>query len=193
MSPRRLILLLALPAALAGCGGGEQTADIPSADAPAGATETETETETTEASKPGKPTAATRAIAAKVGEDVERKPRIAKPKGDPPAELVIHDVVEGSGAAAKDGDQVTVDYAGVSWSTGEEFDASWGKGKQDFPFALGGGQVIPGWDQGVAGMKKGGRRLLVIPPDLAYGAQGSPPSIGPDETLVFVVDLREIG
>ena len=187
----RRILPFALILALAGCGGGEQTAEIPSGDEPAAAPTETAETETAEAPKPGKPTAATRAIAARVGENTKRKPKIGKPKGDPPDELVMHDIVEGSGAEAKSGDQVTVDYAGVSWSTGVEFDASWGK--QDFQFALGQGGVIPGWDQGVAGMKVGGRRLLVIPPDLGYGSQGSPPDIRPNETLAFVVDLRKIG
>ena len=83
-------------------------------------------------------------------------------------------------------------YVGVSFSTGEQFDASWDRG-QPFQFQLGAQMVIPGWDQGVAGMKVGGRRRLVIPPDLAYGRQGSPPAIGPSETLVFVIDLVSIG
>jgi len=190
----RLILLLVLIAALAGCGGGEQTAAIPSGDEPTSASTatTETETETTEAPpRPGRPTAATRAIARRISDNTRRKPRIGRPRGNPPEQLVIHDIAAGRGAAAESGDQVTVDYAGVSWSTGVEFDASWGK--QEFPFELGAGAVIPGWDQGVAGMKVGGRRLLVIPPDLGYGAQGQPPDIGPNETLVFVVDLRKIG
>ena len=81
--------------------------------------------------------------------------------------------------------------SGNAWSTGGEFDASWNSG-QPLEFPLGAGRVIPGWDQGIAGMKEGGRRLLVIPPDLAYGAQGAPPVIGPNETLVFVVDLEKV-
>ncbi|MGH2946346.1 MAG: FKBP-type peptidyl-prolyl cis-trans isomerase [Solirubrobacteraceae bacterium] len=100
----------------------------------------------------------------------------------------MEDIVEGKGRAAKAGSTVSVQYVGVSWSTGQEFDASWNSG-QPFPFPLGGGQVIPGWDQGVEGMKNGGRRLLVIPPELGYGAAGSPPVIAPNETLVFVVDM----
>ena len=83
---------------------------------------------------------------------------------------------------------MTVQYVGVAWSAKQQFDSSWDRG-EPIMFKLGTGQVIPGWDQGVAGMKVGGRRRLVIPPDLAYGAQGSPPAIGPNETLVFVIDL----
>lgn len=120
-----------------------------------------------------------------------QKPQIAKPKGDPPSTLVIKDLKKGTGKTAVDGDKVNVQYVGVSWSTGEEFDASWDRG-QSFPFQLGTGQVIPGWDKGVKGMKVGGRRELAIPPGLAYGAQGSPPAIAPNETLVFVIDLDKV-
>ena len=120
------------------------------------------------------------------------KPEIAKPKGDPPKRLVKKDLKKGKGAAAKSGDTLTVHYVGVSWSTGEEFDASW-NGGEPFTFQLGQGAVIPGWDEGLVGMRAGGQRRLEIPPDMAYGAEGSPPSIGPNETLVFVVDLVSIG
>ena len=120
------------------------------------------------------------------------KPEIAKPEGAPPKELVVKDLEEGTGTEAKAGDLVSVQYVGVSYSTGEEFDASWDRG-EPFQFTLGAGEVIPGWDQGVEGMKEGGRRRLEIPPDLAYGPQGSPPAIGPDETLVFVIDLEQVG
>ena len=99
--------------------------------------------------------------------------------------------MKGKGPAAKKGDNVTVHYVGVTFSTGEEFDASWNTG-QPFSFPLGGGQVIQGWDKGIEGMRKGGRRKLTIPPELAYGAQGSPPAIGPNETLVFVIDMLEV-
>ena len=116
------------------------------------------------------------------------KPEITVPKGKPPKKLVIKDIEEGAGKPAKAGDQVTVQYVGISYLNGRQFDASWDRG-EPFSFQLGAGQVIPGWDEGVAGMKVGGRRLLVIPPKLAYGPQGSPPVIGPNETLVFVVDL----
>ena len=124
--------------------------------------------------------------------DLDRqKPEIDFPEGDVPTELVITDLIEGDGPEAKAGDTVSTHYVGVAWSTGEEFDASWGRGP--FTFTLGTGEVIPGWDEGVAGMKVGGRRELVIPPDLAYGPQGSPPVIGPNETLIFVVDLVSVG
>jgi peptidylprolyl isomerase len=123
--------------------------------------------------------------------DTSTKPVVDVPSGDPPTELVSEDIVVGDGATAEAGDQVTVQYVGVDYSTGKQFDASWDNG-QPFPFQLGGGQVIPGWDQGVEGMKVGGRRELTIPPDLAYGAQGSPPDIGPDATLVFVIDLLDV-
>ncbi|TMR88641.1 FKBP-type peptidyl-prolyl cis-trans isomerase [Nonomuraea basaltis] len=116
------------------------------------------------------------------------KPEIDFPEGNPPADLEIVDLVEGDGPEAKPGHNVSVHYVGVSFSTGDEFDASWNRG-QTFEFPLGGGRVIAGWDQGVAGMKVGGRRRLVIPPHLGYGTRGAPPRIKPNETLIFVVDL----
>src|SRR5918994_7988337 len=119
------------------------------------------------------------------------KPEITVPKGRAPKKLVIKDIEEGAGKPAKAGDKVTVQYVGISFLNGRQFDASWDRG-EPFEFQLGSGGVIQGWDQGVAGMKVGGRRQLVIPPDLAYGAEGSPPSIGPNETLVFVIDLTAI-
>jgi peptidylprolyl isomerase len=124
--------------------------------------------------------------------DTSKKPEVTVPEGDPPAGLQIEDVKVGDGPTAKSGDMVTVQYVGVSYSTGKQFDASWDRG-EPFTFPLGQGQVIPGWDQGVAGMKVGGRRQLTIPPDLAYGEGGSPPDIGPNETLIFVVDLLDAG
>lgn len=119
--------------------------------------------------------------------DTSQKPVIPKPTGSVPRKLKVHDIVKGKGPAAKKGDELTVQYVGVTFSTGEQFDASWDNG-QPFSFQLG-GQVIAGWNRGLKGMRKGGRRELTIPPTLAYGAQGSPPAIGPNETLVFVVDL----
>ncbi len=117
-----------------------------------------------------------------------KRPEIDFPEGEPPAELVVVDEIVGDGAEAAGGSVVTTHYVGVAFSTGEEFDASWNRG-EPLRFQLGVGQVIAGWDQGIAGMKVGGRRRLVIPPDLAYGKRGAGSAIGPDETLIFVVDL----
>lgn len=120
------------------------------------------------------------------------KPSITIPDGAPPTELVIEDIEVGDGAEAAPGTRPVMHYVGVSWSTGREFDASWNRG-DTFDFQLGAGQVIRGWDQGVAGMKVGGRRKLTIPPDLGYGARGAGGVIAPNETLVFVVDLVGLG
>lgn len=116
------------------------------------------------------------------------KPEVEVPSGAPPDELEIEDLETGDGAEAEAGDQVSVQYVGVDYETGEEFDSSWDRG-EPFDFQLGAGSVIPGWDEGVEGMAVGGRRQLVVPPDLAYGHEGAPPDIGPNATLVFVVDL----
>ncbi len=119
------------------------------------------------------------------------KPLIDRPEGQPPTDLETEDLSVGEGAEAGAGQSVTVHYVGVAWSSGEQFDASWDRG-EPFRFGLGGGQVIAGWDQGVAGMKVGGRRRLTIPPALAYGSRGAGGAIGPDETLIFVVDLLAV-
>jgi peptidylprolyl isomerase len=116
------------------------------------------------------------------------KPEIDFPGGEPPADLEITEIWEGDGAEAKAGDTVRVHYVGVAYSTGEEFDASWSRG-DPLEFRLGAGQVIAGWDQGVQGMRVGGRRQLIIPPDLAYGDRGAGRTIAPGETLIFVCDL----
>jgi peptidylprolyl isomerase len=120
------------------------------------------------------------------------KPKVTVPKGAPPKKLVVKDIEMGSGEEAKSGDEVTVQYVGVNYKDGKEFDSSWSR-NEPFSFTLGAGEVIPGWDQGVKGMKVGGRRELIIPPELAYGKTGSPPAIGPSETLIFVIDLLEVG
>ncbi|WP_329320074.1 FKBP-type peptidyl-prolyl cis-trans isomerase [Streptomyces sp. NBC_01537] len=119
------------------------------------------------------------------------KPEIDFPGGEPPVELEIKEIWEGDGPEAKSGHNVTVHYVGVAFSTGEEFDASWNR-NSPFTFPLGGGRVIKGWDQGVAGMKVGGRRQLTIPAHLAYGNQSPTPAIKPGETLIFVVDLLSV-
>ena len=127
-----------------------------------------------------------------ISKELSDKPAVAKPEGSPPAELVTEDIVKGKGKTAKAGDVVSMQYVGNSWSTGEQFDASWDRGKEPFTLELGAGGVIPGWDEGLVGMRQGGRRLLVIPAAKGYGAQGQPPDIGPNETLIFVVDLKKI-
>ena len=119
------------------------------------------------------------------------RPTIDKPEGDIPFELGIDDLVEGEGEEATTGSKVSVHYVGVAFSTGDEFDASWNRG-EPFEFKLGAGQVIPGWDAGVEGMKVGGRRKLTIPSAMAYGARGAGGVIKPHEPLVFVVDLLSV-
>ena len=119
------------------------------------------------------------------------KPTVEIPAGPPPAELVREDIVTGAGAEATPGRTVEVHYVGVSWSTKKQFDASWDRG-ETFDFPLGAGRVIRGWDEGVAGMRVGGRRRLVIPPAMGYGARGAGADIGPNETLVFIVDLLAV-
>jgi peptidylprolyl isomerase len=120
------------------------------------------------------------------------RPEVEPPAGDIPFDLGIEDIVVGDGDEATPGMKVTVHYVGVSFHTGEEFDASWDRGRP-FEFKLGKGQVIPGWDRGVAGMRVGGRRRLTIPSAMAYGARGAGGVIKPHEPLVFVVDLLAVG
>ena len=124
-------------------------------------------------------------------EDTSKKPVVSVPKGAPPKQLESKELVPGDGAEAKSGDEVSVQYVGVNYKNGEEFDSSWSR-NEPFTFTLGAGEVIPGWDQGVEGMKVGGRRELIIPPELAYGEAGAPPAIAPNETLVFVIDLLAV-
>jgi peptidylprolyl isomerase len=119
------------------------------------------------------------------------RPQIDKPEGDIPFELGIEDITAGDGDEAVEGSKVSVHYVGIAFSTGAEFDASWNRGRP-FEFKLGRGQVIPGWDKGVLGMKVGGRRKLTIPSAMAYGARGAGGVIEPHEPLVFVVDLLSV-
>jgi peptidylprolyl isomerase len=123
--------------------------------------------------------------------DTSTKPVIPKPTGSPPRKLVKEDIVKGKGPGAKPGDTVVVHYVGLNFSNGREFDASWDSGSP-FPVPLGTGSVIAGWEKGLIGIKKGGRRKLTIPPELGYGAQGYPPDIPPNETLVFVIDAVSV-
>ena len=122
----------------------------------------------------------------------DTKPTVTIPDTEPPTDLVIDDIVVGDGAEAVKGAVVTVHYVGVAWSSGEQFDASWDR-NDPFDFRLGAGQVIQGWDEGVAGMKIGGRRQLTIPPHKGYGDRGAGGAIKGGETLIFVVDLLSLG
>lgn len=198
MPPRPLLALLAVSAlAVAGCGS-EDTKDsgIPDG-SQTGSAAAATPTATTPAT-PGVDAAKTYAKGAAVepianAEDLDKQPGIPKPSGTPARTLVVKDLKVGTGPAAKEGDELTVRYVGASFSTGKVFDASWKTPQNSFPFTLGQGAVIAGWDKGLVGMKVGGRRELVIPPADGYGDAGSPPSIKGGETLVFVVDLKKIG
>ncbi len=172
-----LLLALALTGGLAACGGDDDASG---------------ESAATPIPVPQDPAADIRRIVEGIDDDTSSKPEIAAPEGSPPAQLEKRDIVRGTGPKAKAGDSLTMQYVGVSWSTGQQFDASWDSG-QPFSFDnLGQGQVIAGWNEGLIGMRKGGRRLLVIPADKGYGPQGQPPDIGPNETLIFVVDLTKI-
>jgi peptidylprolyl isomerase len=157
--------------AVAGCGGDDDST-----------TETTGSATTAEEPSGGQPSAST---------DTSKKPKVTVPSGSPPAQLEEIEIVEGTGAEAKAGDTVSVQYVGVGYESEEEFDSSWSR-NEPFSFQLGAGMVIQGWDQGVEGMKVGGRRELIIPPELAYGPAGSPPAIGPNETLIFVIDLLAV-
>ncbi|ORC21977.1 peptidylprolyl isomerase [Rothia nasimurium] len=119
------------------------------------------------------------------------KPEVDFPEGGLPEELVIIDEIEGAGESVEAGDTVSAHYVGVAFSTGEEFDSSWGRG-EPLRFQVGVGMVIRGWDEGLLGMKVGGRRRLEIPSELAYGSRGAGAAIGPNESLIFVVDLVDV-
>ena len=192
-SPRsRLVALLAVAAvALIGAGCGD--------DDNSGSATTDTATTETQATTPTTPPEPEAPKARKVkptaGEaDLDSKPKVPQGKGDAPTELVVQDLIVGKGTRARSGNTVSVKYVGVLFDDGKEFDSSWKGGKgQTFQFPLGGGQVIPGWDQGVVGMKEGGRRKLIIPAELAYGPSGFPPDIPPNAALIFDIDLVKAG
>ena len=189
---RPAILLLLITAAtafgVAGCGGTEQSQADKSAELAA-----EQEKNPTKIEDPKTVTVKAVKVTPGPGEgDIDKKPVIPKQTGADPKVLVVQDLIVGTGKEAKDGDTVDVRYVGVLRKDGKEFDSSWKRADNNFSFTLGGGQVIQGWDQGVVGMKVGGRRRLIIPGELAYGAAGSPPSIPANATLVFVVDLKKV-
>jgi FKBP-type peptidyl-prolyl cis-trans isomerase len=182
--PKALLTILAcLALLLAGCGSDSSSTSSSGEEASTTAEKTEESAQATEED----------AAAAKKGEEAAKKktkPKVKVPKGPPPKKLVIKDLEEGSGPEAKPGDEVTVHYVGVNYRGGKQFDASWDRG-EPFTFALGEGLVVEGWEKGIPGMKPGGRRELIIPPDMGYGysrIEGIPPG----STLVFVVDLVSV-
>jgi peptidylprolyl isomerase len=159
-----LTVVLCLGLALAGCGGGDDSSGSSAAETSAApATE----------------------------ESINKKPVVEVPDEPPPTTLKAIDLIEGTGKEAKNGDTVSVQYVLVDYASGKEIESSWER-NEPFSFELGTGGVIPGWDLGVNGMKEGGRRELIIPPQLAYGPEGSPPSIKPNATLIFVIDLVKV-
>jgi peptidylprolyl isomerase len=179
-----IISVLAIAVLIAGCGSkGAELDSVNGAQPTATADSGSTEETSSDSKSEGK------TVNPKVSGSLSSKPKISDASGTPPDKLITKDIKEGTGQPAKNGQSVTVNYVGHNWSNNEEFDTSWGK--EAFTFTLGDGNVIKGWDQGVVGMKKGGRRLLIIPPDLGYGESGSG-SIPANETLIFVVDLKKI-
>ncbi len=175
MKPRLATAMVAAALALTACSdSGDDTVAAP---------------EAKESACPGAPTPVEPPAGATT--DIKTKPAITVPKAPAPAQLQVSDIVVGDGPQACSGQALSMQYVGVTYADGKQFDASWDRG-EPFAFQLGGGQVIGGWDQGIVGMKVGGRRQLVIPPDLGYGAQGAPPDIPPAATLVFVVDLVSV-
>lgn len=172
--------------AIAGCGsGGSSTITVgnenPADNALIKAGETTSSTPSTTTATVKTPTTGS----------LSKEPKVTPPTGPAPTKLETKELIRGTGAEAKDGDKVTVNYVGVLYKNGKEFNASW-ETKEPFSFTLGVGQVIKGWDQGIPGMKVGGRRELIIPAELAYGKKGSPPKIPGNEALVFVVDLLAV-
>jgi peptidylprolyl isomerase len=177
---------IAAAAALAGCGSsaapGVQLA--PSAGATAAAV-------TTAASASATTTSATSTSTTPLPAALKTKPKVVPPSGPPPTKLVVKDLIKGTGPAATASSTVTVQYVGILYKGGKQFDASWNDGSgQPVPLPLSG--VLKGWQQGIPGMKVGGRRELIIPPALAYGAKGSPPKIPANAALVFVIDLHGV-
>lgn len=167
---RRLLPLLAAVLLLAGCGGDDEKTSTKSAAtaAPSGTYQ-----------------------AGGVTTDLKSEPGIPAPSGNPPSDLVVKDIVKGKGKPLKEGETASVQYVGVSFSTGLKFDATWDRGAEPLEFPVQKGSVIDGWVQGVPGMRVGGRRELIIPPALGYGANGQG-DIAPNETLIFVIDLVKI-
>ena len=180
-----LILIACLGLVGAGCGGSDDDSSN-SSESSVSAEATTTEATTTESSPaPKESKSGTVATGAK-----KTAPKVTVPKGISPSEFTTKDIEEGTGAVAKAGDRLTVQYVGVGFDSKETFESTWTD--KPYIFTLGGGEVIPGMEKGIEGMKAGGRREMVIPGKLAYGAEGVAPAIGPNETLIFVVDLLAV-
>jgi peptidylprolyl isomerase len=180
---RAIAVLVALGAAIliAGCGsGGSSTITV--------GNENSADNSLVKASESSSSSSTSKTATTPTSGPLSKEPTVTPPSGPAPSKLESKELIAGTGAEAKAGDTVTVNYVGVLYKGGKEFDASW-KRHEPFSFTLGKGQVIKGWDQGVAGMKVGGRRELIIPSELAYGKAGSPPTIPANAPLVFVVDL----
>lgn len=177
-----LSLCLALAIAVGGCGS--------SGDSSSDSTASSGSTASSESTGPGETTSSNEA-SEPANTDLSKKPVVVVPKGIPSSKFAFKDIVEGTGPVAKSGDKVTVQYVGVGFDSEKEFDSSWSR-NEPFSFTLGAGEVIQGWDKGVEGMKVGGRRELLLPAGLAYGAAGSPPKIAPNESLIFIIDLLKV-
>jgi peptidylprolyl isomerase len=185
--PRPAVALATIGAALliAGCGSSSSSSTIGVGDENSANNTLATSTSTTPTTSTS---AATASVKTPATGPLSKEPTVTPPTTPAPTKLVTKELIVGTGPEAKAGDSVTVNYVGVLYKGGKVFDASW-KRNETFPFVLGKSQVIPGWEQGIVGMKVGGRRELIIPSDLAYGAKGSPPTIPPNSALIFVVDL----
>lgn len=191
MKSKATLLFVVLAAAallVAGCGKGASYSDV---NASASSASDQAASDDASSDDKSDDTSSGKTKLPKVSGKMGEKPEIGDASGEPPSKLVKKDIKVGSGRTAKTGDKVSMQYVGHNWSNNAEFDTSWDRG-QPFKFTIGEGQVIKGWDEGIPGMKVGGRRLLVIPPDLGYGDQGQG-SIPANETLIFVVDLEKVG
>ena len=175
----------ALGIGLGGCGGSSKAPGVVLAPQGGATSQQATAAVTT-------PTTTTATVSTPTSGPLSKEPVFSVPTGAPPATLKEIDLITGTGATAAKGDEVTVNYVGKLYSNGKVFDASWNRHQTFGPFELGVGAVIKGWDQGLIGMKVGGRRELIIPPSLAYGKTGSPPTIPANAALVFVVDLLKV-
>lgn len=189
---RKSTCLIPLPilaaVAIAGCGGSSKAAGVQLAPSSGATSEAVTAASTTSTTAT---TPTSTVTTPKPPSPLSKEPTVSVPTGAAPTKLVTKDLITGTGTTAKPGDTVTVNYVGVLYKGGKEFDSSWSR-KQTFSTPLTTGSVIPGWVQGIPGMKVGGRRELIIPPNLAYGKSGSGSAIPPNSTLVFVVDLLSV-